>query len=94
MSLLSLFCRKNTIRGVLTNGRGWIFLILTLNSDGGGTYLESPEILVSWSGAPSSTEKPDIEAVSLVSLILADWVCLTECRPKSEALILLFAEVR
>ncbi|KAI0369301.1 hypothetical protein BV20DRAFT_1122184 [Pilatotrama ljubarskyi] len=36
---------KSTIRGVLTDGHTWIFLILTLNGSG-GTYFQSPEIHV------------------------------------------------
>ncbi|KAI0801406.1 hypothetical protein C8Q74DRAFT_1192167, partial [Fomes fomentarius] len=59
---------KNTIRGVLTNGRGWIFLVLTLNSDGGGTYLQSNEISTHYQDSLSRA------AVSVVSSIIANWI--------------------
>ena len=39
--------RKGILRGALTNGHEWIFLILYLNEDGnGGTYAESPTIKI------------------------------------------------
>ncbi|TFY57674.1 hypothetical protein EVG20_g8450 [Dentipellis fragilis] len=71
--------RKTMIRGVLTNGRGWVFLILKLNSGGGGTYFASREIFVHAHG------EIEREAVSKISAIIADWVCLTECCPNPEA---------
>ncbi|KAJ3498006.1 hypothetical protein NLJ89_g10275 [Agrocybe chaxingu] len=62
---------KTTIRGVLTSGRGWIFLILKLNADGnGGSYLESDELTISREalGQVSKT------AASLLSAIIAHWM--------------------
>ena len=39
--------RKTIIRGVLTNGHEWIFLVLGLDADGkSGEYLESDKICV------------------------------------------------
>ena len=67
------------IRGVLMNGRGWIFLILTLNEKEGGTYLQSPEILAY--NVQNFTEELSKDAVSLISLIITHWVCLTTCCP-------------
>ncbi|KAJ3546232.1 hypothetical protein NMY22_g2134 [Coprinellus aureogranulatus] len=61
---------KKTIRGVLSNGCKWIFLILTLNEDGdGGGYVasEAASILVGFSEVSK-------EMVSLVAGILAHWV--------------------
>jgi hypothetical protein len=73
--------RKTTIRGALTNGRGWIFLILTLNDKDGGTYLQSPEILAY--NVQNFTEELSKDAASLLSLIVAHWVCLTACCPEA-----------
>ncbi len=78
--------RKTTIRGVLTNGRGWIFLVL-LNDKEGGTYLQSPEILAY--NAQNFTEELSKDAVSLFSLIIANWVCLTACCPGVQLILLL-----
>ncbi|KAI0801379.1 hypothetical protein C8Q74DRAFT_1364988 [Fomes fomentarius] len=63
---------KTRIRGVLTNGRGWIFLVLTLNSDGGGTYLQSDE--VSPHDLHADTAVLSRVSVSVVSSIIADWM--------------------
>ena len=39
------FCRKSIIRGALTNGQVWIFLILKMNSGGNGaTYSQSKRL--------------------------------------------------
>ncbi|EPS95815.1 hypothetical protein FOMPIDRAFT_1043417 [Fomitopsis schrenkii] len=57
---------KATIRGVLTNGLVWIFLV----SEGGGTYLLSSEINLQ-SGFTGELSR---DAVSLVSAIIADWM--------------------
>ncbi|KAJ3515589.1 hypothetical protein NLJ89_g1664 [Agrocybe chaxingu] len=59
---------KTTIRGVVTNGRVWIFLILTLNKDGGGSYLQSQEITI------MSLSQVSKDSVSVVSAIIAHWI--------------------
>ncbi|KAI0074178.1 hypothetical protein K474DRAFT_1710050 [Panus rudis PR-1116 ss-1] len=61
---------KTIIRGVLTNGRAWIFLVLKLNENGGGSYLQSDQLHI------SSRVLPQIEkeAVSLISAILSYWL--------------------
>jgi hypothetical protein len=75
------------IRGVLTNGRGWIFLILTIDDKEGGTYLQSPEILTY--SAQNFTEELSKDAVSLISSIIAHWVGLTACCPGLQLILLL-----
>jgi len=41
------YLSKKILRGALTNGHEWIFLILYLNEDGnGGSYAESPTIKI------------------------------------------------
>lgn len=81
-SSLSRLHRKSTIRGVLTNGRDWVFLVLTLRSEGGGTYVSSPTIsLRNFTGELSR------DAVSLVSSIIADWV--RQCYPNPEAWLMI-----
>ncbi|KAI0760785.1 hypothetical protein C8Q74DRAFT_255436 [Fomes fomentarius] len=68
---------KTTIRGVLADGRRWIFLILILNNNGGGTYRLSSGITVH-----STTGELERKAVSLLGSIIADRVCLTACLSK------------
>jgi len=72
--LFSSLYRKTTIRGVLTNGRGWIFLVLTLNDKEGGTYLQSREILAYLIDAQNLTEELSKDAISTISSIIAYWV--------------------
>ncbi|KAF9050596.1 hypothetical protein BJ165DRAFT_1525819 [Panaeolus papilionaceus] len=61
---------KTTIRGAVTNGRTWRFLVLTLKEQGRGTFLQSEDVSI----------QPEIEgdlsksAASAVSSVLADWV--------------------
>ncbi|KAL0948352.1 hypothetical protein HGRIS_010937 [Hohenbuehelia grisea] len=64
---------KTIIRGVLTNGRAWIFIVLKLNDNGGGSYLLSDELHISSGVSPRITN----EAVSLICAIISHWVCLT-----------------
>ncbi|KAL0958604.1 hypothetical protein HGRIS_013944 [Hohenbuehelia grisea] len=58
------------IRGVLTNGREWIFIVLKLNDNGGGTYLQSDELTIS----SMVTSRISQEAVSLISAIISHWM--------------------
>jgi len=62
--------KKPIIRGVLTNGHDWIFLVLELNADGnGGEYLQSDEICV------IERDKSVSEAsCSLITGIIAHWL--------------------
>lgn len=60
--------RKNILRGALTDGHAWIFIILVLNSDGNGAkyrsslpiYVGHPHVIKPW---------PDV-----VAAILSHWV--------------------
>ena len=60
--------RKNILRGALTDGHAWIFIILVLNSDGNGAkyrsslpiYVGRPQVIKPW---------PDV-----VAAILSHWV--------------------
>ncbi|KAF9440513.1 hypothetical protein P691DRAFT_767662 [Macrolepiota fuliginosa MF-IS2] len=61
---------KLIMRGVVTNGRRWIFLILMLNKDGGGSYLESSELHIN----QAHTTKIFKQGVSLISSIIAHWM--------------------
>ncbi|KAF8909241.1 hypothetical protein CPB84DRAFT_1812999 [Gymnopilus junonius] len=60
---------KPTIRGVLTNGHSWIFLILTLKDGGGANYVQSPLLSI----YASPVQKLSKENISLVSAILSYW---------------------
>lgn len=64
---------KGIIRGALTNGHDWIFLILYLNKDGdGGTYAESPTIKIQVSDTfPYHVISPGPD---IVAGILAYWM--------------------
>ena len=66
--------RKRNLRGALTNGHEWTFLILYLNEDGnGGTYSESPTIKIQVSNSyPYRVLSPGPD---IVAGILTYWVC-------------------
>ncbi|KAJ3502706.1 hypothetical protein NLJ89_g8764 [Agrocybe chaxingu] len=61
---------KKIVKGVVTDGRSWIFLILTLQGDGTATYVRSAEI----NDYEPFTTRPSQEGVSLISAILAHWI--------------------
>ncbi|KAF8175555.1 hypothetical protein BJ912DRAFT_1024462 [Pholiota molesta] len=64
--------KKKIVRGVLTDGREWVFLILTLRDDDGtATYVRSNEINISGGFTTRETSKV---GVSLISAILAHWI--------------------
>ncbi|PPQ97775.1 hypothetical protein CVT26_012805 [Gymnopilus dilepis] len=70
MRLLLIF-RKTIVRGVVTDGLKWTFLILTLHDDDGtATYVQSEEISISG----GFTSHPSKAGASLVSAILAHWI--------------------
>ena len=68
--------RKGILRGALTNGHEWIFLIFYLNENGiGGTYAKSPTIKIQVSDTyPYRVISPGPD---IVAGILAYWVCGT-----------------
>ncbi|EIN03534.1 hypothetical protein PUNSTDRAFT_139419 [Punctularia strigosozonata HHB-11173 SS5] len=61
--------RKPIIRGVLTNGHTWIFIILKLSDNGGGSYFQSKELLITGLSSRISGE-----AVSVISAIISHWM--------------------
>ncbi|KAF9057160.1 hypothetical protein BJ165DRAFT_1536652 [Panaeolus papilionaceus] len=66
---------KKTIRGAVTNGRFWRFLILTLNSveeDEGGEYWHSDYLFIGPNGGRLSQN-----AISEVCSVLARWVAFS-----------------
>ncbi|EAU86394.2 hypothetical protein CC1G_05388 [Coprinopsis cinerea okayama7 len=66
---------KTTIRGVLTNGHEWIFLILTLHQDGvGGTYQATDVVPVHTLHDRFFTRVISREAVKFVSAVVAYWL--------------------
>jgi len=67
-------CREDIVRGVLTNGFEWIFLILHLNKGGkGGKYMASPTVRIIMDH--DITWKVLSPGPDIVAGILADWVC-------------------
>ncbi|KAF9009584.1 hypothetical protein BDQ17DRAFT_1538991 [Cyathus striatus] len=63
-------CGKNTIRGALSNGPDWIFLILSLNEDGSASYQQSCSISASFATEPF----PDV-----ISGIISHWAQKCYC---------------
>jgi len=61
---------QKTIRGALSNGRTWIFLILTFNDDApGGLYCDSEPIDLKMFGDTIGHESAD-----LIAGILSHWI--------------------
>ncbi|KAF8882604.1 hypothetical protein CPB84DRAFT_1838174 [Gymnopilus junonius] len=66
--------KKKIVRGVVTDGREWIYLILTLHDgDGTATYVRSDKINISGGGG-FMADHPSQAGVSLISAILAHWI--------------------
>ncbi|KAJ2912169.1 hypothetical protein MD484_g8246, partial [Candolleomyces efflorescens] len=61
---------KTSIRGAVTNGVEWIFLILTLGNSGGGTYIQSDIV----HNIPTFTKGVSAQGTSLISSIIAYWM--------------------
>ena len=66
--------RAEVVRGAISNGYQWAFIILQLNENGkGGKYMITPEIEISFKNKfPNhvTNREPDI-----IAGILAHWVC-------------------
>ena len=70
-SNLLLCLRKDTLRGALTNGHVWIFIIIVLNHDGkGAKYRWTSPIRFQW-GMPVQIRKPWPD---VLAGILLHWV--------------------
>ncbi|CAA7257517.1 unnamed protein product [Cyclocybe aegerita] len=63
---------KKMIRGALTNGRSWLFLLVKLDGEG-GTYRVSHEISIMAPGPDFSLEVNPASCAQ-VSIILASWI--------------------
>lgn len=62
------------IRGALTNGRAWLFLILKVLPDGqGGEYSVSNEISIMTAGVDFALEV-NSNSCAQISVIIASWV--------------------
>lgn len=72
VSNVLLYLRKKVLRGALTNGRDWIFLLVQLDTNyDGASYKQSSVVqLTTFGGQP--VFQPD-----LIAGILAYWVSLT-----------------
>ncbi len=70
-----IFSRKEFLRGALTDGHQWIFLILHLNSDGnGGTFKRSVTVHLSVSRLPGDLPEVAKPTADLIAGILSFWV--------------------
>lgn len=70
--LLHKIIRKDVIRGALTDGQEWIFIILKMKPDGnGGTYAQSEELYI----MARTFNRKEINRVtcSVISGIIAYW---------------------
>ncbi|CAA7257445.1 unnamed protein product [Cyclocybe aegerita] len=66
--------KKSIIRGALTDGRVWIFLLLKLNADEpGATYHVSHEVSIMGAG-PLFRPQVDPKACAIIAAILAYWI--------------------
>ena len=78
---------KGILRGALTNGHEWVFLIFYLDKDGvGGTYAKSPIIKIQvGDNYPHRVLSPGPD---IVVGILACWVCVAlsslSCAPHEQ----------
>ncbi|PPQ74069.1 hypothetical protein CVT26_006950 [Gymnopilus dilepis] len=63
---------KRLIRGAVTNGHEWIFLVVKLNEDGNGAQYAESDLLSVVGGIVSQSIQE--EAVSLLSAIVAYWM--------------------
>ncbi|KAF8880207.1 hypothetical protein CPB84DRAFT_1828266 [Gymnopilus junonius] len=65
---------KPTIRGVLTNGHSWIFLILTLKDGGGTNYVQSRPLSIYI--IQNLNRELSKENISVISAILTFWMLI------------------
>lgn len=67
---------KQILRGAVTNGYEWVFVIFYLDKDGiGGTYKASPPIRINvGNNYPYHVHSPE---PNIVAGIVAYWVCFT-----------------
>jgi hypothetical protein len=64
------------IRGALTNGHDWMFLILTMNPDGPGTsYCMSEKLFVVEPTDVGNNQVTFPDIPDIIAGILTSWVC-------------------
>jgi hypothetical protein len=79
--LICHFISKQVVRGALTNGREWIFLLVKLNDNGNGASFMQSDIIHLYvqqeglSGGPQVMIRPFPD---LIAGILSHWVSLTQ----------------
>ncbi|KAL0959497.1 hypothetical protein HGRIS_011207 [Hohenbuehelia grisea] len=74
MYACSAAVNKKIIRGALTNGRAWLFLILKVLPDGqGGEYSVSKEISIMTAGVDFALEV-NSNSCAQISVIIASWI--------------------
>ncbi|KAF4603013.1 hypothetical protein AB1N83_001894 [Pleurotus pulmonarius] len=74
MYACSAAVNKKIIRGALTNGRAWLFLVLKVLPDGrGGEYSVSKEISIMTAGADFTLEV-NSNSCAQISVIIASWI--------------------
>ena len=81
---LTFLCRKSHIRGALTTGIKWHFIVVDLDADGdGATYWVSE--LIEWKTKRSSTSRErlvegtsDESDPALIAGILSSWVSMLD----------------
>lgn len=78
--------RRNVIRGALTAGDAWIFLILVVDPDGNGATYWQSEIICILSGMPLVVTSPRPDAITG---LLARWVGLSPVIGFASAMALL-----
>lgn len=67
-------CSRKIVRGALTDGRKWIFLLLKVDEEPGGTYYQSKEIAIVVANERVSGERVSKQRCDVVAGILANWV--------------------
>ncbi len=72
-----LYLRKKVLRGVLTNGHKWIFLLIKLNNDyDGASYQQSSVVQLYTTKDPNGLLVIHEPWPDLIAAILSHWVSL------------------
>ncbi|KAL0945777.1 hypothetical protein HGRIS_012066 [Hohenbuehelia grisea] len=65
---------KSVVRGALTNGQQWIFIILRINPDGGAIYYTTPDIALFGRARDGVRQELLRDACDTVAAIMAQWI--------------------
>jgi len=98
---LTFLLSKSHIRGALTTGNNWHFIVVDLNTDGDGAQYWVSE-LIEWKTKRGGTSRERfVQATSdesdpaLVAGILSSWVSMNDlCHPQSKLTKLIFIAIR